>query len=164
MGKAAELASERLDADAAYLTSLRDMLIEGVLTGIEESYLNGHPRQRLPNNVNLRFTGIEGESLILALNHKGIAASTGSACTSKTLEPSHVLMAIGLNEVEAHGSLLLTLGRYNTKEEVEYVLETLKEVVAKLRAMSPLWGKPLELEKWKSRLEEGRIGGEVELT
>jgi cysteine desulfurase len=108
----------------------------------------------LPNNVHLRFAGIEGEALLLSLDGKGINAATGSACSSKTLEPSHVLMAIGLNEVEAHGSLLLTLGRWNTDEEVNYAINTVQEVVSRLRSMSPLWGKHLDLEQWKKDMEQ----------
>ena len=142
LGKAAELAKTRMSEDAAHLTNLRDQLIKATLSDIEESYLNGHPTKRLPNNAHFRFTGIEGEALILNLDEKGIAASTGSACSSKKLLPSHVLMAIGLNEVQAHGSLRLTLGRENTKEDIEYVHQVLPETVKKLRAMSPLWGSP----------------------
>ncbi len=154
LGKAAELAEERMATDTPYLTDLRDRLTKGVLEGIEESYLNGHPSKRLPNNGHFRFTAIEGESLIMGLDAKGVAGSTGSACSSKKLEASHVLLAIGLNEVEAHGSLRLTLGRENTPEEVDYVVNALQEVVGNLRSMSPLWGKRVEFEKWKQRMEE----------
>lgn len=154
LGKAAELASKRMEADIKYLTMLRDHLIKYVLNNIEESYLNGHPTQRLPNNANFRFNGIEGESLILNLDENGIAVSTGSACSSKKLEPSHVLMAIGLNEVEAHGSLRITLGRENTEDEIEYVEKGLVETVKKLRSMSPIWKKSLELDKWRTQMEE----------
>jgi len=153
LGKAAELAERRMSEDTAHLTSLRDQLIKETLSNIEESYLNGHPTKRLPNNAHFRFTGIEGEALILNLDEKGIAASTGSACSSKKLLPSHVLMAIGLDEVQAHGSLRLTLGRENTKEDVEYVLQVLPETVKKLRAISPLWGSPTETERWKKESE-----------
>ncbi|MFQ6073452.1 MAG: cysteine desulfurase NifS [Methanosarcinales archaeon] len=138
LAKAIELRKERMQEDLEKLTPLRDYLIRGVLTNIEESYLNGHLTQRLPNNANFYFKYIEGESLILNLDRKGIAASTGSACSSTKLEPSHVLLAIGLKPEDAHGSLRLTLGRENTKKEVEYVLEALMEVVEKLRAISPL--------------------------
>ncbi|MBO3802695.1 MAG: cysteine desulfurase NifS [Candidatus Brockarchaeota archaeon] len=141
MGKSAELARARLEEDSKRLTALRDELIERVLQGVSESYLNGHATKRLPNNAHFRFSGIEGESLILELDEKGVAASTGSACSSKKLEPSHVLMAIGLNEVEAHGSLRLTLGHENTEEDVEYVVECLEEAVGKLRSISPMWNK-----------------------
>ncbi|MDI6855689.1 MAG: cysteine desulfurase NifS [Candidatus Thermoplasmatota archaeon] len=164
LGKAAELAQQRIESDAAYMTKLRDKLIKNITENVEESYLNGHPTKRLPNNAHFRFTGIEGESLVLSLDEKGIASSTGSACSSKKLEPSHVLLAIGLNEVEAHGSLRLTLGRENTEEEIDYVLGVLPEVVERLRKISPLWGKKLELEEWKKKLEkEERKSKEIEL-
>jgi len=153
LGKAAELAERRISEDASHLTSLCDQLIRSTLGDVEESYLNGHPTRRLPNNAHFRFTGIEGEALILNLDEKGVAASTGSACSSKKLLPSHVLMAIGLDEVQAHGSLRLTLGRENTKEDIEYVIQVLPETVKKLRAISPLWGRPIETDKWKKELE-----------
>lgn len=139
LGKACSIAKENLQKDAQKLTSLRDMLIDNVLAENEDSYLNGHRTKRLPNNANFRFTGIEGESLILHLDAKGIATSTGSACSSTKLEPSHVLMAIGLKEVEAHGSLRISLGHENTEEDIEYTITAIKEVVEKLRKMSPLW-------------------------
>ncbi len=135
-GKACELAKERMPEEAR-TAALRDLLIKGVLE-ITDSYLNGHPTKRLPNNANFRFSYIEGESMVLNLDMKGISASTGSACSSTSLEPSHVLLAIGLKPEEAHGSLRLTLGKENTKEDVEYVLSVLPEVVGKLRMMSPL--------------------------
>ncbi|MDD5472700.1 MAG: cysteine desulfurase NifS [Candidatus Methanoperedens sp.] len=135
-GKACELAKERLPEEAK-LAELRDRLIKGVLE-IKDSYLNGHPTKRLPNNANVRFSYIEGESMILNLDMKGVAASTGSACSSTSLEPSHVLMAIGLKPEEAHGSLRLTLGRENTKEDVDYVVSVLPKIVNKLRMISPL--------------------------
>ena len=138
LGKACELAESRMEEDMKNMIRLRNKLIAGVLE-IEESYLNGHPEKRLPNNAHFRFEAVEGESLLLSLDDKGIAGSTGSACSSKKLKPSHVLLAIGLNEVQAHGSLRLTLGRENTEEEIDYVIETLPEIVEKLRAMSPLW-------------------------
>ena len=138
LGKACEIAGKRMESDVRRLTDMRDRLIKGVLE-IEESYLNGHPEKRLPNNAHFRFTAVEGESLLLSLDDKGVAASTGSACSSKELKPSHVLLAIGLNEVQAHGSLRLTLGRENTREEVDYVVGILPEIVKKLRDMSPLW-------------------------
>ena len=139
LGKACSIARENLQRDAQKLISLRDMLIDGVLAENEDSYLNGHRTKRLPNNANFRFTGIEGESLILHLDAKGIATSTGSACSSIKLEPSHVLMAIGLKEVEAHGSLRISLGHENTEEDIKYTITAIKEVVEKLRKMSPLW-------------------------
>ena len=135
-GKACELAKERMP-DEMNIAALRDSLIRGILE-IKDSYLNGHPTKRLPNNANFRFSYIEGESMILNLDMKGVSASTGSACSSTSLEPSHVLLAIGLKPEEAHGSLRLTLGRENTKEDVDYVVSTLPEIVSKLRMISPL--------------------------
>ncbi len=135
-GKAAGLAKERLPEEAK-LTELQRRLIKGILE-IKESYLNGHAAKRLPNNANFRFSYIEGESMILNLDMKGVAASTGSACSSTSLEPSHVLLAIGLKPEEAHGSLRLTLGRSNTQEDVDYVVSVLPEIVNKLRMISPL--------------------------
>lgn len=135
-GKACELAKERLPEEVK-IADLRDRLIKGILE-IKDSYLNGHPTKRLPNNANFRFSYIEGESMILNLDMKGVSASTGSACSSTSLEPSHVLLAIGLKPEEAHGSLRLTLGRENTKEDVDYVVSTLPEIVSKLRMISPL--------------------------
>jgi len=143
MGKAAEIAQEEIVAESRRLSQLRDKLIKGVLDTIERSYLNGHPTKRLPNNANLRFSYIEGESLILGLDMLGIQVSSGSACTSKTLEPSHVLLAIGLAHEEAHGSLVFTMGKQNSEEDVDYVLEVLPGVVKRLRAMSPLTPKEM---------------------
>ncbi len=139
LGKACELAQKNLIDNSKYITNLRDKLIDGVLNSIEQSYLNGDRTKRLPNNVNFRFTGIEGESLVLHLDSKGIAASTGSACSSKKLEASHVLTAIGLEQVDAHGSLRLTLGKENTEDDVNHAIESIKEVVETLRKLSPLW-------------------------
>jgi len=138
LGKACEIGKSRIKKDVAYLKNLRDILIKDVLK-IEESYLNGHPEKRLVNNAHFRFSAIEGESLNLMLDDKGIAAATGSACSSKKLQASHVLLAIGLKPKEAHGSLRLTLGRMNTKKDVEYVVEVLPKIVQNLRNMSPLW-------------------------
>jgi cysteine desulfurase len=135
-GKACELACERLP-DEEKIAGLRDSLIKGVLE-IKDSYLNGHPTKRLPGNANFRFSYIEGESMILNLDMKGVAASTGSACSSTSLEPSHVLMAIGLKAEDAHGSLRLTLGRGNTPGDVDYVISVLPDIVNKLRMISPL--------------------------
>jgi cysteine desulfurase len=139
LGKACEIAEKTLEEEAQYLTTMRDELIRRVLSEIDESYLNGHPTKRLPNNINFRFTGIEGESLVLHLDSKNIASSTGSACSSKKLEASHVLMALGLEEVQAHGSLRLTLGKENKVEDTDYVIESIKNAVDTLRKMSPLW-------------------------
>lgn len=143
MGKAAELAKVDMLSEGRRLTRLRDKLIKGVLETIDHSFLNGHITQRLPNNANLRFSYIEGESLILGLDIYGIQISSGSACTSKTLEPSHVLLAIGLAHEEAHGSLVFTMGKQNLEDDVDYVTEMLPDVVKRLRALSPLTPKEL---------------------
>ncbi|MDL2317527.1 cysteine desulfurase NifS [Eubacteriales bacterium OttesenSCG-928-A19] len=138
LGKAIDLAVSGLDAHAANLTRLRDRLIDGILERIPDTRLNGHRTQRLPNNVNVSIRYIEGEALLLSLDLAGIAASSGSACTSGSLDPSHVLLGIGLPHEIAHGSLRLTLGDFNTDGDVDYVLEKLPEIVERLRAMSPL--------------------------
>jgi len=143
MGKAAEIAQREMEREGKRLTRIRDKLIKGVLGKIEYSFLNGHPVERLPNNANLRFSYIEGESLILGLDMLGIQVSSGSACTSKTLEPSHVLLAIGLAHEEAHGSLVFTMGKQNSEEDVDYVLEVLPDVVKRLRTLSPLTPKEI---------------------
>jgi len=138
MAKAAEIASEELDEETKRLTELRDLLIEKLLKTIPESYLNGHPKDRLPNNANIRYSYIEGEALIMSLDNEGIQLSSGSACAAKTLEPSHTLLACGLKHEEAHGSLVFTLGKNNNREQMEYVVEKLPAIVKRLRAMSPL--------------------------
>jgi len=138
MGVAARLAAQEMAAEAARLTGLRDALIGGLLDAIPESYLNGHPTRRLPNNANIRFSYIEGEALVLSLDDLGIQVGTGSACAAKTLEPSHTLLACGLKHEEAHGSLVFTLGRNNNRDHVDYVVKTLPGVVGRLRDMSPL--------------------------
>lgn len=138
LGQACELCLKRIDTDVKHMTKLRDQLIKTMLD-IEESYLNGHPKKRLANNAHFRFTAIEGESLLMMLDDAGIAAATGSACSSKKLQASHVLTSIGLSPELAHGSLRLTLGRKSTKEEVNFVCETIPGIVKKLRTMSPLW-------------------------
>ncbi|MCK4583677.1 cysteine desulfurase, partial [Candidatus Bathyarchaeota archaeon] len=138
MGEAARLAKAEMEAESTRLAALRDRLIEGVLEAIPESYLNGHPSKRLPNNANIRFSYIEGESLVLSLDELGVQVSTGSACAAKTLEPSHTLLACGLKHEEAHGSLVFTLGKNNNRDQVEYVIQELPGVVERLRAMSPL--------------------------
>ncbi|MCX6662656.1 MAG: cysteine desulfurase NifS [Euryarchaeota archaeon] len=140
LGKACELAEKRMTKDITYMKTLRDFLIKNILQ-IEESHLNGHPEKRLVNNAHFRFTGIEGESLLLGLDEQGIATSTGSACSSQKLQASHVLLAIGLDPVQAHGSLRISLGRENTKEEVNYVSKVIPQIVEKLRVMSPLWNR-----------------------
>jgi cysteine desulfurase len=142
-GKAAEIAKEEMPTESERLKKLRNKLIKGLLDPIPHSFLNGHPTKRLPNNAAVRYSFIEGESILLDLDMKGVAASSGSACTAKTLEPSHVLRAIGLKHEEAHGSLLFTLGRQNTEEEVDYVIRIIPEIVKRLREMSPLTPKEL---------------------
>jgi len=143
MGKAAELIRGEMEEEGKRLAALRDRLIGGVLKAVPESHLNGHPKERLLNNANIRFHYIEGEALLLSLGDMGISVSSGSACVAKTLEPSHVLMALGLKHEEAHGSLAFTLGRCNREEDVDYVIQSLPGVVKKLRAMSPLTPKEL---------------------
>jgi len=137
-GKAAELAQQEMSEEEKRLTYLRDQLIKGLLKQIDHTRLNGHPIMRLPNNVNVSVDYIEGESMVLNLDLEGICASTGSACSSSSLEPSHVLLAMGLSHEQAHGSLRFTLGKWTTEEEICRVLEVLPRIVAKLRAMSPL--------------------------
>ena len=138
LGRAIELATAHLDEKAAYVSALRDRLINGILETIPDTRLNGHPTNRLPGNCNVSIRYIEGESMLLNLDIKGIAASSGSACTSGSLDPSHVLLAIGLTHEVAHGSLRFSLNEDNTEEEVDYVIKSLDEVVRRLRAMSPL--------------------------
>ncbi len=138
LAKAAELAGQEIGKEAERLAYLRDKLIKGLGDKIDQIRLNGHPTKRLPNNVNVSIDFVEGESMLLNLDLEGICASTGSACSSSSLEPSHVLLALGLPPEQAHGSLRFTLGRDNTDADVERVLEVLPGIVAKLRAMSPL--------------------------
>ncbi len=140
-GKAVEIAKKTMDEEVKKLVILRDKLIKGILEKIDNVYLNGHPERRLPNNVNVSVESIEGESMLLSLDMEGIAASTGSACTSASLEASHVLLALGLSHELAHGSLRFTLGRYTEKEDINKVLEILPKIVKKLRSISPLWKK-----------------------
>ena len=140
-GKAVEIAKKTMDEEVKKLVILRDKLIKGILEKIDNVYLNGHPARRLPNNVNVSVESIEGESMLLNLDMEGIAASTGSACTSASLEASHVLLALGLSHELAHGSLRFTLGRYTEKEDINKVLEILPKIVKKLRSISPLWKK-----------------------
>jgi len=140
LGKAIELAVSDMEPKTSYLKALRDRLIKGLLE-MEDVRLNGHPEKRLPGNVNVSVQYIEGESLLLGLDLKGIAASSGSACTSGSLDPSHVLMAIGLDHQTAHGSLRLSLGYDNTPEEIDYTIEAVKEVVERLRKMSSIYKK-----------------------
>ncbi len=137
-GKAAEIAQQEIAGEAERLTYLRDRLINGLLERIDHTRLNGHPVNRLPNNVNISVDYVEGESMLLNLDLEGICASTGSACNSSSLEPSHVLLAMGLSHEQAHGSLRFSLGKWTTEEEIVRVLDALPRIVAKLRAMSPL--------------------------
>ena len=136
LGKAIEMADAALAENAARMTTLRDRLIQGLMEAVPGTRLNGHPTQRLPNNVNLSFAGVEGEALLLRLDLAGVAGSAGSACTSGTLDPSHVLMALGLSEAAANGALRLTLGTDTTREDIDAVLEILPPIVADLRRMT----------------------------
>lgn len=142
-GKAAELAQNEMPLESNRLSRLRDKLIKGLLDSVPYAFLNGHPVRRLPDNAAVRFSFIEGESILLSLSMMGVAASSGSACTAKTLEPSHVLMATGLRHEEAHGSVLFTLGRQNTEEDVDYVISIMPDIVKRLRGISPLTPKEL---------------------
>ena len=139
LAEALRLACASMEENAARLIPLRDRLIAGLLTALPRCRLNGDPVKRLPGNVNISFEGIEGESLLLMLDAKGICASSGSACTSGSLDPSHVLLAIGLPHATAHGSLRLSLSDDITDEDISYMLETIPAVVNRLREMSPLW-------------------------
>lgn len=138
-GVAADLARMEMPQRSERLLGLRERLIEGILNTVEFTHLNGHRTRRLPNNVNISFEFVEGESILLSLDLKGIAASSGSACTSGSLEPSHVLLAMGLPHEIAHGSVRMTLGTGNSEQDVDYVLEVLPSMIARLRAMSPLY-------------------------
>lgn len=139
MGKALELAVNEMDEEIPRLTSLRSKLIDGILNTIPHARLNGHSTDRLPGNINISFEFIEGESMLLLLDMQGIYASSGSACTSGSLDPSHVLLAIGLPHEKAHGSLRLSMGHFTTEADVDYVLEKLPPIVSRLRDMSPLY-------------------------
>ena len=143
MGLAAAItiASFQIEERAARRTAMRDRLIDGILGQIPRCRLNGSREHRLPGSLNISFEGIEGESLLLLLDMKGVCASSGSACTSGSLDPSHVLLAIGLPHEIAHGSLRLSLGDENTMEDVEYILEILPPIIERLRSMSPVWEK-----------------------
>ena len=140
LGRAIDLATADIEGHSRRLAAMRDRLIRGILDDIPDTRLNGHPVERLANNVSVAFRYVEGESILLLLDALGIAASTGSACTSASLEPSHVLTACGLPHEEAHGSLRLTLGSRNTEEDVDYVLSVLPGVIGRLRDISPLRG------------------------
>ena len=142
--KAAEIAGNEMSHHSERITKLRDDLIKGLINPIPNAYLNGHPTRRLPDNVSVRYSFIEGESILLSLDIMGIFASSGSACTSKTLAPSHVLLALGLQPEEAHGSLMLTLGRDNTQEDADKLKRVMPDIVKRLRDMSPLTPKELK--------------------
>ncbi len=140
MAEAADIMSREMGGEVERMRGMRDALIERVLGTIPDSHLNGHPKERLPNNAHFRFEAIEGESLLLSLKDKGVAASTGSACSSKTLEPSHTLLSCGLVHEEAHGSLEFTFGRWSKPSDVDRVLVVLPGIVERLRGLSPLYG------------------------
>jgi cysteine desulfurase len=141
LGKAVEIAKKVMKSEAIRQTKLRDEFIRTILNNIDDARLNGHSSLRLPNNVNISFEGIEGESILLNLDMEGIAASTGSACSSSSLEPSHVLLSTGLSHEFAHGSVRLSMGKHTTKDDLDHVIEVLPRIVKKLRAMSPLYKK-----------------------
>lgn len=139
IGVAAELATKELTTEVPRLTALRDKLIKGILDKVPYARLNGHPTDRLPGNANISFEFIEGESILLLLDYKNICASSGSACTSGSLDPSHVLLAIGLPHEKAHGSVRLSMGHFTTEEQVDYVIQELPPIIERLRQMSPLY-------------------------
>jgi cysteine desulfurase len=136
-GRACEICEQEMDAEGRKLAAMRDRLQNGIMSALEETYLNGHPTQRLPHNLNISFAYVEGESLLMGL--KEIALSSGSACTSATLEPSYVLRALGVGSDLAHSSIRFGLGRFNTDEQVDYTIKRMIEIVTKLREMSPLY-------------------------
>lgn len=136
---AAEIMQKEMQGEIKRFTGYRDRMIKQILEEIPDSYLNGHPTERLASNTHVRFDGIEGESILLSFKDKGIAISTGSACTSKTLEPSHTLIATGLMHEEAHGSLQITTGRFNIDQDIDNVLNAVPEVVTRLRDLSPIY-------------------------
>ena len=139
IGLAAELATAELDSEMTRLSALRDKLIKGILEVVPYSRLNGHPTKRLPGNANISFEFVEGESILLLLDYKGICASSGSACTSGSLDPSHVLLAIGLPHEKAHGSVRMSMGHFTTEEQVDYLIKELPPIIDRLRQMSPLY-------------------------
>jgi cysteine desulfurase len=141
LAKAVEIAVNEMDKESPRITALRDRMINGILNTIPDTKLNGHPKLRLANNINVSIKYIEGESMILNLDIDGVSASTGSACSSGSLSPSHVLMALGINHEEAHGSLRFSLGKYTDEKHVDYAIKALSLTVARLRKFSPLYGK-----------------------
>jgi len=143
-GKAAEIAQSEMKSESKRLVKLRDDLIQGLIDPIPYAFLNGHPTKRLPDNVSVRFNFIEGESILLSLAMSGVFASSGSACTAKTLQPSHALLAMGLKHEEAHGSLMITLGRQTTQDDTDYIKGLMPSIIDRLRNMSPLTPKELK--------------------
>ena len=139
MAAAADIMAAEMPAEVARIKAIRDHLVDRVLTEIPDSHLNGHPEHRLPNNAHFRFDGVEGEAMVLSLRDAGVAAATGSACSSKTLEPSHTLISCGLLHEEAHGSLEFTFGRFSREDDVERIMAALPPVIGRLRALSPLY-------------------------
>jgi cysteine desulfurase len=139
LGKACELAAENMGRENTYVKQLRDRLEEGILMHIPNSQINGDPSYRLPNTSNMSFEFVEGEGILLLLDEYGICASSGSACTSGSLQPSHVLRAMGIPYTMAHGSIRFSLSIYNTAEEIDFVIKTLPSVIDRLRNMSPYW-------------------------
>ena len=137
MGEAAKIAKQEMKTESSRLQKIRDKLISEI-SKIEETYLTGHPTKRLPNHASFRFSHIEGESILLNMDMYGIQVATGSACSSKTLEPSHVLLAIGLKHEEAHGSMVLTMGKSNKIDQVPKIVKATEETVQRLRQLSPL--------------------------
>jgi len=141
MAKAMEIAVQRRDNEHRRLSELSDYFVREVTSRIGEVYLNGSPGNRIPSTVNLSFRGVEGESIILSLDLKGIAVSSGSACTSGSLEPSHVLQAMGVDPILAQGSIRFSMGRFTTREEIDYTVAALPEIITRLRSMSAVYGK-----------------------
>ena len=160
MAEALKESFEEMENNITKITEIRNFLVENILKNIEGSILNGDLEHRLPGNVNISFAGIEGESLLLLLNEAGICASSGSACTSKSLDPSHVLLALGLKHEIAHGSLRLTINEQNTKEDVEAIVAEVVKVVSRLRNMSPLWE---DLKKEKNLVKDLEVRKKVVL-
>jgi cysteine desulfurase len=140
LGKACEMAKEAMEFEKSFVRSMRDRLEQGILAQVSHCFVTGDPNNRLPNTCNIAFEYIEGEAILLLLNKMGIAASSGSACTSGSLEPSHVMRAMDIPFTAAHGSVRFSFSRYNTMEEVERVIEAVPPIVAQLRKLSPYWG------------------------
>ncbi len=158
--KALEIAEQEKEAESLRLTKLRDRLIKGILDNIPKTILNGHLINRLPNNVNVSFLDIEGEAILLYMDAKGVYASSGSACTSKTLDPSHVILAMGVPYEFAHGSIRFSMGKETTEEDVDYIIQILPEIIQNLRNISPFNLNLEEIEENKRKIEEEiRING-----